>query len=156
MDKKIKKSEKEWQSLLDPETYHITREKGTERAFSGEYHNSKDSGVYSCVCCGQSLFDSDDKFESGVSMGVQKKKEINDKLSLEAKWEGYWFRDELTGYSRVDMEDYVQINWKVNDNVSLTNVSWPFPPSINMMSGILPFSLLSLVKRLSNNCAIAA
>ena len=65
---------------------------------------------------------SDEKFESGLSMGVQKKKEINDKLSLEAKWDGYWFRDELTGYSRVDMEDYVQINWKVNDNVSLTNV----------------------------------
>ena len=65
---------------------------------------------------------SDEKFESGLSMGVQKKKEINDKLSLEVKWDGYWFRDELTGYSSVDMVDYVQINWKVNDNVSLTNV----------------------------------
>ena len=66
MDKKIKKSEKEWKSLLDPETYYITREKGTERAFSGEYHNSKDNGVYSCVCCSQNLFDSDDKFDSGT------------------------------------------------------------------------------------------
>ena len=66
MDKKIKKSEKEWKSLLDPETYYITRKKGTERAFSGEYHNSKDNGVYSCVCCGQNLFDSDDKFDSGT------------------------------------------------------------------------------------------
>ena len=66
MDEKIKKSEKEWQSLLDPETYYITREKGTERAFSGEYHNSKDNGVYSCVCCSQNLFDSDDKFDSGT------------------------------------------------------------------------------------------
>ena len=66
MDKKIKKSEKEWKSLLDPETYYITREKGTERAFSGEYHNSKDNGVYSCVCCSQILFDSDDKFDSGT------------------------------------------------------------------------------------------
>ncbi len=66
MEEKIKKSEKEWQSLLDPETYYITREKGTERAFSGEYHNSKDNGVYSCVCCGQNLFDSDDKFDSGT------------------------------------------------------------------------------------------
>ena len=66
MDKKIKKSEKEWKSLLDSETYYITREKGTERAFSGEYHNSKDNGVYSCVCCGQNLFDSDDKFDSGT------------------------------------------------------------------------------------------
>ena len=66
MDEKIKKSEKEWQSLLDPETYYITREKGTERAFSGEYHNSKDNGIYSCVCCSQNLFDSDDKFDSGT------------------------------------------------------------------------------------------
>ena len=66
MDKKIKKSEKEWKSLLDPETYYITREKGTERAFSGEYHNSKDNGVYSCICCSQNLFDSDDKFDSGT------------------------------------------------------------------------------------------
>ena len=66
MEEKIKKSEKEWQSLLDPETYYITREKGTERAFSGEYHNSKDNGVYSCVCCSQTLFDSDDKFDSGT------------------------------------------------------------------------------------------
>lgn len=65
---------------------------------------------------------SDDKFESGVSMGVQKKKEINDKLSLEAKWDGYWFRDELTGYSRVDMEDYLQINWKISDKLILTNI----------------------------------
>ena len=66
MDKKIKKSEKEWKSLLDPETYYITREKGTERAFSGEYHNSKDNGIYSCVCCSQNLFYSDDKFDSGT------------------------------------------------------------------------------------------
>ena len=65
---------------------------------------------------------SDEKFESGLSIGHSYKKEINHTLSIEAKFDGYWFRDELTGYSRVDMEDYVQINWKVNDNVSLTNV----------------------------------
>ena len=65
---------------------------------------------------------SDDQFESGISMGIQKKKEINDKLSLEAKWDGYWFRNELTGYSRVDMEDYLQINWKISDKLILTNI----------------------------------
>ena len=65
---------------------------------------------------------SDEKFESGLSMGIQKKKEINDKLSLEAKWDGYYFRDELTGYSRVDMEDYLQINWKISDKLILTNI----------------------------------
>ena len=65
---------------------------------------------------------SDDKFESGISMGVQKKKEINDRFSLEAKWDGYYFRDELTGYKRVDMEDYVQLNWKISDKLILTNI----------------------------------
>ena len=55
-------------------------------------------------------------------MGIQKKKEINDKLSLEAKWDGYWFRNELTGYSRFDMEDYVQINWKISEKLILTNI----------------------------------
>ena len=65
---------------------------------------------------------SDEKFESGLSMGIQKKKEINDKLSLQAKWDGYYFRDELTGYSRVDMEDYLQINWKISDKLILTNI----------------------------------
>ena len=65
---------------------------------------------------------SDDKFESGVSMGVSKKKEINGRLSLEAKWDGYYFRDELTGISRFDMEDYAKLNWKINDKLSLTNI----------------------------------
>ena len=65
---------------------------------------------------------SDDKFESGISMGIQKKKEINGRLSMEAKWDGYWFRDELTGYSRFDMEDYAQLNWKISDKLILTNI----------------------------------
>ena len=64
----------------------------------------------------------DDKFESGVSMGVSKKKEINSKFSMEAKWDGYYFRDELTGISRFDMEDYAKLNWKINDKLSLTNI----------------------------------
>ena len=65
---------------------------------------------------------SDDNFESGISMGIQKKKEINDRFSMEAKWDGYWFRNELTGYSRFDMEDYVQLNWKISDKLILTNI----------------------------------
>ena len=65
---------------------------------------------------------SDDKFESGLSVGIQKKKEINDRFSMEAKWDGYWFRNELTGYSRFDMEDYVQLNWKISDKLILTNI----------------------------------
>ena len=65
---------------------------------------------------------SEDKFESGISMGIQKKKEINGRLSMEAKWDGYWFRDELTGYNRFDMEDYAQLNWKISDKLILTNI----------------------------------
>ena len=65
---------------------------------------------------------SDDKFESGVSMGVSKKKEINGRLSLEAKWDGYYFRDELTGISRFDMEDYAKLNWKINEKLTLNNI----------------------------------
>ena len=65
---------------------------------------------------------SDEKFESGLSMGVQKKKEINDKLSLEAKWDGYWFRDELTGYDRFDWEEDVRLNYKLTDNITLSNI----------------------------------
>src|SRR2546430_3977598 len=58
--------ENEWRKKLTPEQYRITREKGTERAFTGKYHDSKDPGIYKCVCCGMPLFDSDAKFESGT------------------------------------------------------------------------------------------
>jgi peptide-methionine (R)-S-oxide reductase len=66
MAKKIIKSDKEWREHLTPEQYNVTREKGTERPFSGEYHNSKEEGVFHCICCGAELFHSDHKFESGT------------------------------------------------------------------------------------------
>lgn len=56
----------EWRQKLTPEQYRITRERGTERAFSGEYNASKEPGVYNCVCCGTPLFTSDAKFDSGT------------------------------------------------------------------------------------------
>jgi methionine-R-sulfoxide reductase len=64
--KKIEKTDAEWAAQLTPEQYHITREKGTERAFTGEYAHTKTSGVYRCVCCGAELFSSETKFESGT------------------------------------------------------------------------------------------
>jgi peptide-methionine (R)-S-oxide reductase len=63
---KVKKSEAEWRAELSPERYHVTREKGTEPAFTGEYHDCKTPGTYACVCCGEALFSSQDKFESGT------------------------------------------------------------------------------------------
>jgi peptide-methionine (R)-S-oxide reductase len=64
-DKKINKSDDEWKAMLTPEQYAICREKGTEPAFSGEYHDSKESGMYRCRCCGEPLFTSDTKYDSG-------------------------------------------------------------------------------------------
>ena len=65
MSDKITKSDEEWQSEMSPEQYEVTRKKGTERAFSGEYNGCKDRGIYRCSCCGAELFRSDSKFDSG-------------------------------------------------------------------------------------------
>lgn len=66
MSDKIEKNDNEWRELLTPEQYQVTRRKGTERAFTGAYHDCKDPGVYRCVCCNAALFKSDDKFDSGT------------------------------------------------------------------------------------------
>lgn len=63
---KIRKTEAEWRAQLSPEQYRITREHGTERAFTGDYNDAKDKGVYHCVCCGAELFSSETKFNSGT------------------------------------------------------------------------------------------
>jgi peptide-methionine (R)-S-oxide reductase len=66
MADKIKKSESEWQEQLSPEQYQVTRKAGTEPAFTGKYYKTKDPGMYNCVCCGQPLFSSETKFDSGT------------------------------------------------------------------------------------------
>ncbi len=63
---KVVKSEAEWRHQLTPEQYQVTREAATERAFTGKYWNTKDAGTYHCVCCGEPLFDSETKFDSGT------------------------------------------------------------------------------------------
>jgi peptide-methionine (R)-S-oxide reductase len=66
MDDDKRRSEEEWRKNLTPEQYRILREKGTEPPFTGKYHDSKEQGIYKCAACGNRLFSSDAKFESGT------------------------------------------------------------------------------------------
>ncbi|MDY7020848.1 MAG: peptide-methionine (R)-S-oxide reductase MsrB [Cyanobacteriota bacterium] len=66
MVEKVQKSEQEWKQQLTPEQFKVTRKHGTERAFTGEYHDNKQSGIYKCVCCGAELFSSETKYDSGT------------------------------------------------------------------------------------------
>ena len=66
MTHKVTKTDREWREQLTPEQYRVTRKHGTERAFSGAYHDSKQPGLYRCQCCNAELFDSSAKFDSGT------------------------------------------------------------------------------------------
>jgi peptide-methionine (R)-S-oxide reductase len=66
MSSKVVKTDAEWKKLLTPQQYRITRKKGTERAYTGEYWNNHDKGIYRCVACGNDLFSSETKYESGT------------------------------------------------------------------------------------------
>lgn len=81
---RIMKSDEEWKKVLTPEQFRVTRQKGTERAFTGEYCNSKEDGTFACVCCGQPLFDATTKYESGTG------------------WPSFWQPVDETSVSLVD------------------------------------------------------
>lgn len=66
MTEKIRKTDEEWRAQLTPEQFRIARKHGTEPAFTGKYNASQEPGLYTCACCGNPLFDSNDKFDSGT------------------------------------------------------------------------------------------
>jgi peptide-methionine (R)-S-oxide reductase len=66
MVEKVAKTDEEWKQMLTPQQFEVTRKKGTERAFTGQYWNNHEKGIYRCVCCGNALFSSDTKYESGT------------------------------------------------------------------------------------------
>jgi len=78
---KVVKTDDEWKASLTPEQYRVTRDRGTERACSGAFWNAKDDGVYVCVCCGQPLFDSLAKFDSGTGWPSFKEAVESDRVS---------------------------------------------------------------------------
>ena len=95
MSEKVVKSEAEWLDQLSPEAYRVTRRAGTERAFTGRYHDCKTAGTYHCVCCGQPLFSSETKYDSGTG------------------WPSYWAP--LTGEALAEKTD--RTLWMVRTEV---------------------------------------
>jgi peptide-methionine (R)-S-oxide reductase len=83
MTDKITKSDAEWRKQLTPEQYHVAREKGTERAFTGAYWDNHKEGVYRCIGCGSPLFRSDTKFESGTGWPSFTEPMLKDAVELE-------------------------------------------------------------------------
>jgi peptide-methionine (R)-S-oxide reductase len=86
---KITKTDDEWKKQLTAEQFKVTRKAGTERAFSGIYAESKDPGTYTCICCGQPLFASDTKFDSGTGWPSFWKPIAKD--AVEEKEDNSWF-----------------------------------------------------------------
>jgi peptide-methionine (R)-S-oxide reductase len=92
---KIHKSDAEWREVLTPEQFRVARQKGTEPAFSGAYWNTKDDGVYQCVCCGQPLFDARTKFDSGTGWPSFWQPTAEDNVSLKTDRSMFSVRTEV-------------------------------------------------------------
>jgi peptide-methionine (R)-S-oxide reductase len=95
MSEKVVKSDAEWREQLTPEQFQVTRKKGTERAFTGEYWDCKKDGVYACVCCGQPLFDAATKFDSGTGWPSFWKPLAEDRVATESDRSWFMVRTEV-------------------------------------------------------------
>ena len=95
MSDKVEKTEEEWRQLLTPEQFHVTRKKGTERAFTGEYNDFKGNGVYKCICCGSELFSSETKYNSGTGWPSFWQPISADKISTETDKSLFMTRTEV-------------------------------------------------------------
>jgi peptide-methionine (R)-S-oxide reductase len=94
----VVKSEEEWKEILTPEQYRVARKHGTERPFQNEYHDCKTDGVYTCVCCGAPLFDSDAKFDSRT--GWPSFFKPVDGSNVESKEDNSWFMKRVEVHCR--------------------------------------------------------
>jgi len=92
---RVVKSDEEWKKLLTPEQYHVTRKKGTERAFTGKWWNHHGKGTYVCICCRLSLFASDAKFESGTGWPSFWAPIAPDHVKTESDWSLFTKRTEV-------------------------------------------------------------
>jgi peptide-methionine (R)-S-oxide reductase len=95
MSGRVEKTDEEWRKILTEEQFEVARQKGTERAFSGAYWNLHDDGVFTCVCCGQPLFDSKNKFNSGTGWPSFWKPVDEDDVSLLADNSSFMRRTEV-------------------------------------------------------------
>ena len=95
MVNKIQKSEKDWKEQLTPEQFNVTRKKGTERPFTGEYHNKKEKGIYKCICCGTELFSSEEKYDSGTGWPSYWAPINQENIKEEADWSLFMRRTEI-------------------------------------------------------------
>ena len=95
MDKQIKPNDAELRARLTPEQYHVTQEKGTDRAFTGEYWNHKEDGKYHCIVCGELLFDSSTKFDSGCGWPSFYQQVTPEAIDLQSDQSHGMVRDEI-------------------------------------------------------------
>ena len=95
MGEKIRKTDAEWRSKLTDNQYYVTRQKGTEPPFTGEYEDAEDDGIYACVCCGQPLFSSDAKFHSGTGWPSYSRPIADENIEME--------RDSSHGMARTEV-----------------------------------------------------